>query len=264
MNNKEREVYDKYAYSEIDRYILLVYMEFERRVNGREIYEDLKKGECRFDYASWEKRLNITHKRMIRAIKILVKEECIQQRRKGKKGSASIYYLNRFLEEQKKEQSGEQKEEQKESSNSNNLRYIEEQDKEQNKEQNKVQSSKNNNQRIISKIVFDKDSKEMQLSKLLFSLMKSNNVGVKEPNFQNWSKEFNRILEGDNRELEDIKNVIRWCQNDRFWKSNILSPKKLREKYDALHLKMSDEDERNKIYDDKDINSDDIREKYYR
>jgi len=29
--------------------------------------------------------------------------------------------------------------------------------------------------------------------------------------------------------------LIRWCQRDNFWKSNILSTQKLREKYEQLY-----------------------------
>src|SRR5665648_564553 len=36
----------------------------------------------------------------------------------------------------------------------------------------------------------------------------------------------------------EIKEVIRWCQKDSFWQGNILSPGKLREKYDQLTMRM--------------------------
>ena len=261
MNNKEREIYDKYAYDKTLNYVFLVYMEFERRVNGREVYEELKKGECRFDYASWEKRLSITHKRMIKAIKILIKENYIEQRSRGKKGIASIYYLSRFLQEQKKEQKQEQNLEQKKHSNINSLDYIEEQNLEQKEEQKKVQSSKNN---ISKNNIFIENSNEMELSRLLFSLMQSNNPKVKQPNFQSWSKQFDYILRIDKRQIEDVTMLIRWCQSNSFWKSNILSPNKLREKYDMLYLKMIEESRKNQKSNYKIIDFNDTREKYYR
>ncbi|WP_415306318.1 hypothetical protein [Clostridium perfringens] len=102
MNKIEREIYDKYAYNKT--HVFLVYEEFERRANNtNEEYEGLKTGECRFDYSSWEKRLNISHKVLINTIKLLVKESYIEQRLKGKKGMQSIYFLTRFSE-QKEEQ----------------------------------------------------------------------------------------------------------------------------------------------------------------
>jgi len=42
----------------------------------------------------------------------------------------------------------------------------------------------------------------------------------------------------DKRKPEKIKEVIDWCQADDFWYANILSTKKLREKYDQLVLQM--------------------------
>lgn len=253
MNNKECEIYDKYAYDKTFNYVFLVYMEFERRVNGREEYEELKKGECRFDYVSWERRLNITHKRMINAIKILIKEDYIEQRRRGRKGISSIYYLNRFLQEQRKEQN----EEQKKYSNINDLNYI----KEQNEEQKKVQSSKNN---ISKNNIFIENSNEMELSKLLFSLIQRNNPNHKNPNFQQWSKQFDYILRIDKRNIQEITRVIKWCQNDNFWKTNILSPKKLRDKYDMLYLKMITDSRKNQNYNYEIMDLNDTREKYYK
>lgn len=123
MNKIEREIYDKYAYNKT--HVFLVYEEFERRANNtNEEYEGLKTGECKFDYSSWEKRLNISHKVLINTIKLLVKESYIEQRLKGKKGMQSIYFLTRFSE---------QKEEQKKTSISNGLKCNEEQKEEQKK-----------------------------------------------------------------------------------------------------------------------------------
>lgn len=148
MNSTERSLFIKYGYNKAHIYI--VYEEFELRVNNTlEEYNGLKRGECGFDYLSWENRLNLTHKVMINTIKILVKEGYIEQRLRGKKGTQSVYFLTRFLE-QNFEQKKEQKEEQNNNSNGNALEDIKEQKKEHYKEQKKVQSSKHNNLNIIS------------------------------------------------------------------------------------------------------------------
>ncbi|PFZ67751.1 DNA replication protein DnaD [Bacillus wiedmannii] len=76
-------------------------------------------------------------------------------------------------------------------------------------------------------------------AKYLFELIKGNNPNQKEPNFESWANEFRLLRERDNRELQDIKDVIDWCQADAFWKGNILSPKKLREKFDQLTIQMN-------------------------
>lgn len=44
------------------------------------------------------------------------------------------------------------------------------------------------------------------------------------------------LLDKDGRTVEQVETAIRWCQRDEFWRSNILSASKLREKYDQLRL----------------------------
>lgn len=75
-------------------------------------------------------------------------------------------------------------------------------------------------------------------AKYLFEKIKGNNPKQKEPNFDNWANEFRLMRERDNREPREIKDVIDWCQADPFWQGNILSPKKLREKFDQLTIQM--------------------------
>ncbi|MBO1628218.1 phage replisome organizer N-terminal domain-containing protein [Bacillus arachidis] len=76
-------------------------------------------------------------------------------------------------------------------------------------------------------------------AKYLFEKIKGNNPKQKEPNFDSWANDFRLIREKDNRELQEIKDVIDWCQADPFWQGNILSPKKLREKFDQLTIQMN-------------------------
>lgn len=45
------------------------------------------------------------------------------------------------------------------------------------------------------------------------------------------------LIERDKRSPDEIAHVIGWCTTDSFWKSNILSAAKLRDKYDQLRLK---------------------------
>jgi len=44
------------------------------------------------------------------------------------------------------------------------------------------------------------------------------------------------MLDKDGHTVDQIARAIRWCQADEFWRSNILSASKLREKYDQLRL----------------------------
>lgn len=164
LNLTELGIRKKYRYSNLS-YVFDVYMECEYRANlTQEEYDGLLPGEFRFDYESWERRLGISKKQLVRAIKELtINNVVIVQTFKGRKGVSSKYFLTRF-EEQKKEQNKELK---------GNLKGIEinlentefEGDggtekgtqKEQNEEQKKVHSSQHNNLNIISNNTISKD-----------------------------------------------------------------------------------------------------------
>ena len=85
---------------------------------------------------------------------------------------------------------------------------------------------------------FLSDSDEVRLSEFLFSLILRNNPKAKKPNMQAWAKHISLAIERDKRTPEELGKVIRWCQDDSFWQSNILSTQKLRKKFDQLWLKM--------------------------
>lgn len=166
MNGIEREIYDKYAYDKTFKYIWWVYSEFERRVNNTlNEFEGLKRGECRFDYSSWEKRLDLSHWQMNKAIKTLIKDEYIEQRIKGKKGTQSTYFLTRFnleFDQQKNQQNHQHKDKQNKLSNINRLKEINQQKEQQKNKQKIVQSSIYNNLNIKSNNIYSsKDVEEI-------------------------------------------------------------------------------------------------------
>lgn len=47
------------------------------------------------------------------------------------------------------------------------------------------------------------------------------------------------LLDRDGKTVEQVEAAIRWCQADEFWRSNILSMSKLRERYEQLRLQAS-------------------------
>lgn len=51
-----------------------------------------------------------------------------------------------------------------------------------------------------------------------------------------WRTEARLLLDRDGRTVEQVIKAIDWCQADEFWRSNVLSMPKLREKYDQLRL----------------------------
>jgi hypothetical protein len=86
---------------------------------------------------------------------------------------------------------------------------------------------------------FADDVIEFILASELYGLILANNPKVKKPNLQAWAKSFDLMIRRDNRSVADIRDVMNWCQGDSFWHRNILSPDKLREKFDQLTLKMN-------------------------
>ena len=78
---------------------------------------------------------------------------------------------------------------------------------------------------------------DMENAKLLYRYMKENNPKAKKPNFEKWANVFRLIRERDKRTDQEVKHLIQWTQRDDFWKSNILSPIKLRKHWDSLILK---------------------------
>lgn len=71
---------------------------------------------------------------------------------------------------------------------------------------------------------------------LLADLVESN--GSKRPTITaRWRTEARLLLDKDGRPLAEVERLIRWCQSDPFWRTNILSIPTFRDKYDQLRLK---------------------------
>ena len=84
---------------------------------------------------------------------------------------------------------------------------------------------------------FEPDAIEMTLAELLKAGILRNNPGAKTPDdLQVWALDFDRMMRLDGRSYDQITAVIHFSQTDAFWQANILSAKKLREKYDTLVL----------------------------
>lgn len=61
--------------------------------------------------------------------------------------------------------------------------------------------------------------------------------GSKRPHVsERWRTEARRLIDLDGRTPDQIIRAIDWCQSDAFWRANVLSMPKLREKYDQLRL----------------------------
>ncbi|MBW7990175.1 MAG: hypothetical protein FVQ84_09200 [Planctomycetes bacterium] len=89
-------------------------------------------------------------------------------------------------------------------------------------------------------------SEASRLSSLFFDLITARKSDYRRPDLNRWADEIDRMIRIDNRSPERIEAVLRWCQNDSGngnnwggWQSVILSPKKLRDKFDGLEMKMA-------------------------
>lgn len=51
-----------------------------------------------------------------------------------------------------------------------------------------------------------------------------------------WRDAARLLIDKDGRTEEQVRAAIDWCQKDEFWRANILSMPKLREKYDQLRM----------------------------
>lgn len=84
---------------------------------------------------------------------------------------------------------------------------------------------------------FSDDSLPIVLSQKLKSHILTNNPNARTPsNLQKWASDFDKMIRLDKRPISEIEAVMEFSQRDNFWRSNILSAGKLREKYDQLFL----------------------------
>jgi phage replication O-like protein O len=62
---------------------------------------------------------------------------------------------------------------------------------------------------------------------------------IKKANLQKWSDDFRKLVEIDEVDKRLAKDVMDWVTMDPFWKTNVLSAKKLREKFTDLAIRMN-------------------------
>lgn len=83
------------------------------------------------------------------------------------------------------------------------------------------------------------------MARWMFNRIREISPGFKEPNLDSWANEVRLMRERDKRTDEQIRSVFEWANQDDFWQSNILSPAKLREKFDQLTIQMKSKGNRN-------------------
>lgn len=80
---------------------------------------------------------------------------------------------------------------------------------------------------------------DRMVAEYILSLIQNLYPEFKIPNLEKWADEIRLMRERDKRSHDQIKIVFRWANNDPFWRTNILSPMKLRKQWDQLVIKMN-------------------------
>lgn len=95
---------------------------------------------------------------------------------------------------------------------------------------------------------FSEETIEGKMKRLTVYLWKSlkreyptGNKTLDTAKFGNWYHPIRKMVELDNRTVEEILEMWKWTRTDSFWKTNILSPVSLRDKFDRLLVKRQEQ-----------------------
>ncbi|MEF2243999.1 hypothetical protein [Paenibacillus sp. IITD108] len=202
-------------------YLLLnaTHKEYSAVFSGQKI--TLLPGQLITGRKSISEQFNISESKVQRILKTFENDQQIEQQTSNKNRIISILS---WTEYQDVEQQNEQP--------VNNKRTTTEQQVNTNKNVKNVK-----NERM--KEVKEYSRETLELTNHLIDLMQLNNPKVKIPsNLNSWHDAMDKIQRIDKYEYLQIRSVIDWCQNDSFWKANILSAPKLREKMGTLIIQM--------------------------
>lgn len=78
---------------------------------------------------------------------------------------------------------------------------------------------------------------DLKAAQWIFQLITRISPSAKIPNWSGWANDVRLMREQDNRTHSDICQMFKFANQDSFWKSNILSPAKLRDKWTQLEAK---------------------------
>ncbi|MEN6405966.1 MAG: helix-turn-helix domain-containing protein [Thermoguttaceae bacterium] len=83
------------------------------------------------------------------------------------------------------------------------------------------------------------DETDLATATWMLSLIQAMNPEFKQRNLKSWANDVRLMREEDARTDQRIREVFTWANANDFWKSNILCPRKLREKFNQLTTRMS-------------------------
>lgn len=100
-------------------------------------------------------------------------------------------------------------------------------------------------------VKFDKNSDEIKIVDFFINKLKELNPKIRVPDTlakkQKWAADIDKLLRIDKRDKHEVCEVISYVVADDFWKSNVLSPDKLRKQYDRLVLKMQQQNSKKAV-----------------
>ena len=78
---------------------------------------------------------------------------------------------------------------------------------------------------------------DLQTAEFILNRILDMQPNRKKPDLNKWADTIRLMRERDGRTDSEIRDLFTWCNQDPFWNTNILSPDKLRSKWDDLLLK---------------------------
>ena len=80
---------------------------------------------------------------------------------------------------------------------------------------------------------------DLKLAEFMWLRILKMNPNAKKPKLEKWAENIRVTRVQDKRTHKDLQDVFIWANQDEFWQANILSPKKLRDHFDKLIIKIN-------------------------
>jgi len=107
----------------------------------------------------------------------------------------------------------------------------------------KLTKENNTKEKTLSKASFDKEAVVYQLTLYFEGKIRENNKSIQkrdESQIQSWCKDMDYLIRMDKAKPNEIKKIIDWVVEDKFWAKNILCPASLRKHYPRFYKEVID------------------------
>ncbi len=247
-----REIFENPIWQDVQKFRIFFY------ILGQAVFSDegvrkgnvhIKKGQYLRSYRNLQSDLEYIENRKIkeypistisRKVSTLVDEERlkIEDTELGTLFTVVNYESYQMLDNYKKNEHGTVSEQ-----SGNSVGTEQEQNRNNNKNVKNVKNEKENSR----KQVYDESSLYYKMADYFYKLILNNNPEHRKPNYQKWADDFRKLVELDKKDKDQVRQVMEYVQADDFEMVNVLSPVKLRKRYDNLYMKMSKSNKDNVI-----------------